>query len=341
MAVSIGLMGFGRIGRNIFRLLYKSDEFRIGAISDIADPEGLIYLLRYDTILGRFPDRVSYKNGHLYAWGREIPLLAGRDPGEVAWGDLGVDYVIECSGRDRSRAQIERHLSAGARRVILCVPPREQPDISVVYGVNHQRLSADHRIVSNASCTAHCAAPVLAVLERAFGIERAHLTSIHAYTSTQRLADVPAEDLRLSRAAAQNIVPAETNAAAVLVEVLPSLAGRIQASALRVPVSNGSIVDLTLWTERSVSKDGINEVVRTAAAGPYREVLEFNEDPIVSSDIERSPYSSTFDALATMVLGDRLAKVIAWFDNGWGYSHRVVDVLRRFRELDGPAERVS
>ncbi len=335
MPVTVGLMGFGRIGRNLFRLLYRDDGFRIGAISDIADPEALAYLLRYDTILGRFPDLVTYKSGHLYTRGREIPLLSGKDPGDVRWADLGVDYVVEATGRDRSRAEIDRHLEAGARRVILCIPPRERPDISVVYGVNHDRLRPEHRIVSNASCTAHCAAPLLATLDDAFGIERVHLTAVHAYSSVQRLADVPAGDPRLSRAAAENIVPSATNAAAVLDEVLPQMAGRIHAAALRVPLPNGSLVDMTLWTGRAVSRDGINEVVRTAAASPYRAILEFSEDPIVSSDVEASPYSSVFDSLATMVLGGRLAKVIAWFNNGWAYSHRVVDLLRRFGEMDG------
>jgi glyceraldehyde 3-phosphate dehydrogenase (phosphorylating) len=335
MPVTVGLMGFGRIGRNLFRLLYRDDEYRIGAISDVADPEALAYLLRYDTILGRFPDLVTHKSGHLYTRGREIPLLAGKDPGDVRWSDFGVDYVVEATGRDRSRGEIERHLQAGARRVILCIPPRDRPDISVVYGVNHGSLRPEHRIVSNASCTAHCAAPVLAALHEAYGIERAHLSSVHAYTSAQRLADVPAEDPRLSRAAAENIVPSETGAAGVLEEVLPMLAGRIHASALRVPLPNGSIVDMTLWMQRSVTRERLNEVLRTAAAGPYRSILEYMEDPIVSSDVEASPQSSVFDSLATMVLGESLVKAIAWFNNGWGYSHRVLDLLRRFAEMDG------
>lgn len=334
MPVTLGLSGFGRIGRNLFRLLYTSDDIRIGAVSDIADPEALVYLLRYDTILGRFPDLVTWKSGRLYTRGREIPMLSGKDAESPRWGDLGVDCVVEATGRDRSRAEIEAYLAAGARRVILCVPPRERPDISVVYGVNHDRLRAEHRIVSNASCTSHCAAPLLLILHEAWGVERAHLTVVHAYTSTQRLADVPAEDLRLSRAAAENIVPSETNAAAVLDEVLPQLAGRIHASALRVPLPNGSLVDLTLWTERAVTRDGINEVMRTAAAGPYKGIVEFSEDPIVSSDVEGSPHSAVFDSLATMVLGDRLVKVIGWFNNGWGYSHRVLDLVRRLREID-------
>ncbi len=341
MAVKVGLMGFGRIGRNIFRLLYQSDEFQIAAICDVADPEGLAYLLRYDTILGRFPEAVTLKGGSLYTWGREFPVLAAKDPGDASWSDLGVDYVVEATGRQRSRSEMEKHLQSGARRVVLCVPPRERPDISVVFGVNDSRLRPEHRIVSNASCTAHCAAPVLAVLQGAFGIERAHLTTVHAYTSEQRLAEVPAEDLRLSRAAALNIVPSGTNAGTVLEEVVPELAGRISASALRVPVANGSIVDMTLWMKRKVTRDGVNEALRTAAAGPYREILEFMEDPIVSSDVLQSPYSSTFDSLATMVLGDDLVKAIAWFDNSWGYAHRVVDLLRRFTEMDSGAKGVA
>ncbi len=334
MPITIGLMGFGRIGRNLFRMLSRSDDIRIGAISDTADPEALTYLVRYDTMLGRFPDLVSYKNGHLYTYGREIPLLQGKDPGDVRWSDYDVDYVVEATGRGRSRAELQRHLDAGARRVVICTPPKDKPDISVVYGVNDHRLRAEHKLVSNASNTAHCAAPILAALHGAYGIERAHITSIHAITSIQRLADVPADDLRLSRAAAQNIVPSDTNAAAVLEEVLPELRGKLRASALRVPVTNGSIVDMTLWLNKGAAKDGINEVIRTAAAGPYKQILEYNEDPIVSSDVVATSYSSIFDSQATMTMEGNLAKVIAWFDNGWGYAQRVVDMVQRFDEMD-------
>ncbi len=334
MPITIGLMGFGRIGRNLFRILSRSDEIRIGAISDTADPEALTYLVRYDTLLGRFPDLVSYKNGHIYTYGREIPLMNGKDPGDVRWSDFGVDYVVEATGRSRMRSDLQRHLDVGARRVVICTPPKDKPDISVVYGVNDHRLRKEHRIVSNASNTAHCAAPILAALHGAFGIDRAHLTSVHAITSIQRLADVPADDFRLSRAAAENIVPSDTNAAAVLEEVLPELKGRLKASALRVPVVNGSIIDMTLWLGRSVTRDGVNEVIRTAAAGPYKQILEYNEDPIVSSDVVATSYSSVFDSLATMCMDGNLAKVIAWFDNGWGYAQRVVDLIQRFAEMD-------
>jgi glyceraldehyde 3-phosphate dehydrogenase len=339
MPTTIGLMGFGRMGRNLFRLLAKRDDLCIGAVADIADPESLTYLLRYDSILGRYPDLVTYKGGNLYTWGRQIPFLTGAAGNEVTWSHYGVDYVVEATGRSRSRAEVERHLATGAKRVLLCVPPSERPDVSIVFGVNDAALRPEHRIVSNASVTAHCAAPVLAALHRAFGVDRAHLTSVHAYTSVQRLADVPASDLRYSRAAAENIVPADTNAAQVLEEVLPELAGRLTGAALRVPVPNGSIVDMTVWMKRPVTREGINEVMRTAADGPYRRILEFMEDPIVSRDVVGSPYSSVFDSLATMVLGSGLAKLIAWFDNGWGYCQRVVDLLERFAQMDAEVGR--
>ncbi|GAB4222272.1 MAG: type I glyceraldehyde-3-phosphate dehydrogenase [Acidobacteriota bacterium] len=338
MPVTIGLMGFGRIGRNVFRILHRSDEVRIGAISDIADHEALTYLLRYDSILGRFPSEVTFRDGRLYTWGREIPFLSGRDPADVPWRDFGVDYVIEASGRNRDRADLQGHLDNGARRVILCAPPREKPDISVIWGINHDRLTPEHRLISNASCTAHCAAPVLATLDRAFGIERAHLTAVHAYTNVQRLADVPGTDMRLSRAAAENIVPSDTNCAAVLEEVIPALEGRVRASSLRVPVPNGSIVDFTLWMKRSVTVDGVNEVMRTAASGPYRRILEYQQDPIVSSDVVNTSFSSVFDSLATMVLEGSLVKAIAWFDNSWGYSMRVVDLIHELARMDGLGE---
>ena len=335
MPFTIGLMGFGRIGRNLFRILSRSDEVRIGAISDIADHEALTYLVRYDSLLGRFPDLLSCKNGRLYTYGREIPMLAGKDPGDVRWSDYGVDYVVEATGRSRTRADLARHLDCGAKRVVACTPPKDKVDATVVYGVNHHRLRREHKIVSNASNTAHAAAPILAALHGAFGVERGHLTSVHALTSVQRLADVPADDYRLSRAAAENIVPSETNAAHVLEEVLPEMKGRLRASALRVPVSNGSLVDMTLWLGRAVDKDRVNEVVRTAAAGPYKRILEYNVDPIVSADVVGTSFSSIFDSAATMAMDGNLIKVVAWFDNGWGYAERVVDLLRRFDELDG------
>lgn len=334
----VGLMGFGRIGRNLFRILYQHDDIRIAAISDIADHAALEYLLRFDTILGRFPDAVSIRDGHLYAAGRRTRMLSGANPGDVDWGELGVTTVIEATAVGRTREQIERHLERGARRVILCVPPVGKPDLTLVRGVNDGELRREHRIVSNASCTAHCAAPMLKVLDDAFGIERAFLTTVHAYTNEQRLADVPTADPRRGRAAAENIIPQETNAAEVVVELLPALRGKLTASAINVPVPNGSVVDLVTWLREAVTPEAINEVFRTAAStAHWRGILDYESEPIVSSDILRSAYSCTFDAQATMVLGLRVAKTLGWYDNGWGYAHRVVDLIGRFVELDKEA----
>jgi glyceraldehyde 3-phosphate dehydrogenase len=331
----IGLMGLGRIGRNIFRILYKSEDLRIEAVSDVADHAGLAYLLKFDTILGRFPDEVSARDGNLYVAGRQVKMLSGEKPGDVNWGDLGVDIVVEATAKFRTRAELERHFEMGAKRVILCTPPADPPDITVVMGVNEDQLRPEHRIVSNASCTAHAAAPVLKILDDAFGIQRAFLTTVHAFTNQQRLADVPAEDPRRGRAAAENIIPQETQAAEVITGLLPQLEGKLTAHAMNVPVANGSVVDLVCWHERPVTVEALNEVVRTAAAtARWKDVLEYTADPIVSSDVLLTPYSGTYDSLATMVLGKNVSKTLTWFDNGWGYAHRVVDLIRCFRQLD-------
>jgi len=336
----VGLMGFGRIGRSLFRILYQRSDCEVVAISDVADPEALEYLLKFDTILGRFPDEVSIKEGHLYVAGKQIKMLAGAAPGDVPWGDLGVDVVIEATSRYRTRADLAKHLEAGAKRVILCSPPADAMDLTVVMGVNDDRLRPEHRIVSNGSVTAHCAAPILKILHEAFGVERAYLTTVHAYTNQNRLADVPAEDKRSGRAAAENIIPQETNADEVLMELIPELAGRISALAMNVPVRNGSVVDLVCWHAKPVSITAINEVLRTAAAtARWRRYVDYEDEPIVSSDIVRTTYSSTFDSLSTMVIGDKLSKTLSWYDNGWGYSHRVVDLMQRFAEIDREVSR--
>lgn len=336
MPTRIGLMGLGRIGRNIFRILHNSDDIRIEAISDVADTTGLVYLLRFDTILGRFPGEISARDGHIYVAGRQIRMLPDEPEKQIPWGDLGVDTVIEATRRFRTRAEMERHLEAGAKRVILCSPPKEEPDITVVAGVNDDQLRAEHKIISNASNTAHCAAPVLKVLDDAFGIHRGFLTTVHAYTNQQRLADVPAEDPRRGRAAAENIIPQDTNSAQVVMGLLPQLQGKLTGLAINVPVVNGSVVDMVCWHDRPVTVESVNEVMRTAAASSrWQGILEYEDDPIVSTDIIRSEVSSTFDSLATMVLGEKVSKTIAWFDNGWGYAHRVVDLIRRLEELDG------
>jgi glyceraldehyde 3-phosphate dehydrogenase len=340
MPTGIGLMGLGRIGRNIFRILYKNEDLRLEAVSDVADPAALAYLLRFDTILGRFPDEVSARDGHLYVAGRQVKMITEEKGAQTTppWGDLGVDVVIEATSKYRTRAEAERHLAAGAKRVILCSPPAEPPDVTIVQGVNEEQLRPEHRIVSNASCTAHAAGPVLEILNDAFGIERAFLTTVHAFTNQQRLADVPADDPRRGRAAGENIIPQETNSAEVLIELEPRFKGKLTAHSMNVPVPNGSVVDLVCWHERPITVEAVNEVVRTAAAADrFKEVLYYEDDPIVSSDILLTPYSGVFDSLATMALGSDVSKTLTWFDNGWGYAHRVVDLLRRFERFDKEA----
>ncbi len=337
MPTGIGLMGLGRIGRNIFRILYKSDDLRIQAVSDVADPAALAYLLRFDTILGRFPDEVSIKDGHLSVAGRQVRMLTEEKGSQATppWGELGVDVVIEATSKYRTRAEVERHFAAGAKRVILCSPPAEPPDFTIVFGVNEDELRPEHRVVSAASATAIAAGPVIKVLDDAFGVERVFLTTVHAFTNQQRLADVPADDPRRGRAAGENIIPQETHAAELLAELIPDLRGKITGYSMNVPVANGSVVDLVCWHQKPVTVEAVNEVVRTAAAGDgLKEILSYETEPIVSSDILLSECSGTFDSLGTMVLGNEVSKTLTWFDNGWGYAHRVVDLLRRFEQFD-------
>lgn len=329
----VGIVGMGRIGRDLLRILYKSDDIRIVAIDETADHVGVEYLIRFDTILGPFPDELSIREGNLYVAGRQIPMLSLTDEDQAPWGDLGVDVVVEATGVSRTRAELEKHLEWGASRVIVCAPPEDPPDLTVVIGVNDDQLTLDHRIVSNASCTAHCAAPVLKILNDAFGVERAFLSSVHAYSNQHRLADVPSEDPRRGRAAAENIIPQQTNAAEVVKGLLPELKGKVNGHAISVPVPNGSVVDLVCWHERPVSVTAVNEVMRTAAAAHWKDILYYEDDPIVSTDVLQTTYSGTFDSEATMVLGDSISKTLTWYDNSWGYAHRAIDLIRRLVAL--------
>ncbi len=335
---TVGLMGFGRIGRNLFRLLYRREDIRIGAISDIADPASMEYLLRFDTLAGRFPDELSIRDGHLYVYGRQIAVLAQQERGAIpSWGDLGIETVLEATARKLTRAELSRHLEAGAKRVILCCPPVDPLDLTVVIGINDHLLTQKDRLVSNASSTVHCLAPLAKTLLGAFGIERLLYTTVHSYTNQHRLADVPAEDKRRGRAAAENIIPEDSRSPAMLMDLIPELKGRVLGAAMNVPVPNGSAVDLVTWHTSKVTPVAINEVVRTAAASRWKGILAYEDAPIVSSDVIHSSYSSTFDSLSTMVLGDRVSKTIAWYDAGWGYAHRAIDLLERFLALDREA----
>ena len=339
MTTVVGLLGFGRIGRNLFRLLYGRDDVQLAVISDWNDPEPLEYLLRFDTLSGRFPEEVSIREGNLYVAGRQIRMITGKNQGPVPWGELGVHTVLEATSRGRTRAELEAHLETGAKRVIACAPPLEPPDVTAVIGVNDGDIQSRHRIVSNASSTVHCLAPIARILHDAFGIERALYTTVHSYTSRHRLADVPAEDMRQGRAAAENIIPQESRSPGMVMEVVPELKGRITGSAVAVPVRNGSAVDLVCWHSRKVTPVAVNEVVRTAASTErWKRVLAFEDEPIVSSDVARSSWSSTFDSLATMILGDKVSKTISWYDSGFGYAHRAVDLIERFARLDRAAE---
>jgi glyceraldehyde-3-phosphate dehydrogenase, type I len=334
MAIRIGLMGFGRIGRNVFRILYPRADIEVVAICDIAEPTALEYLLKYDTVHGRFREPVWIKGDHLYAKGRQILMSQAKAPGDVDWAALDVDLVVEATGQYRTRDVLQKHLDRGAKRVILCVPPRDEIDAIVVMGVNDEVLTPDSRIVSNASCTANALAPICKILDDAFGIERGFMTTVHAYTNDQRLADVPHTDMRRSRAAAENIIPADTHSPKMLGRILPQLEGKIDGMAMNVPVPDGSTVDLVTLMKREVVAEEVNEVVRSAAETTLRNIVEYADQPIVSSDVIGNPHSAIFDGLSTSVLGGNLLKTVTWYDNGWGYATRVVELIERLQAFD-------
>lgn len=333
MSIRIGLMGFGRIGRNVFRILYPREDIEIAAIVDIAEPVALEYLLKFDTVHGRFNEPVWISGDSMYVKGRQIRILQSRAPGDVNWKDLGVDIVVEATGQYRTRAILEKHLQMGASRVILTVPPRDEIDV-VVMGVNDHVLTPATRIVSNASCTANALAPICKILNDAFGIDRAFMTTVHAYTNDQRLADVPHTEMRRSRAAAENIIPATTFSPMMVEKILPELAGKLDGMALNVPVPDGSNVDLVSLMKRPVTAQEVNEVVKSAAATRYKNVVEFTDQPIVSSDVIGNDHSAIFDGLSTAVIGGNLLKTITWYDNGWGYATRVVELILKLAAFD-------
>jgi glyceraldehyde 3-phosphate dehydrogenase len=327
MPVKIGINGFGRIGRSVYRILSDRDDIKVVGVNDLYDNEQLAYLLKFDTVMGVLPKEVTFDEGSMFVDGEEVIMTAERDPADIPWAEMGVDIVVESTGVFRFREPLERHLAAGAKRVILTVPPKEPIDATIVIGVNDGELAAENRIVSNASCTTNCLAPIAKILDEAFGLEEGVLTTVHAYTNDQRLADVPHKDLRRSRAAAENIIPTTTGAAKAVGKVLPRLDGKLDGMAMRVPVPDGSIVDLACRLRESPSCEEVNLAVKAAAEGPMRKVVEYSEVPLVSSDIIGNPHSSIFDALSTSSCGQGYVKVISWYDNEWGYSNRVVDLI--------------
>jgi glyceraldehyde 3-phosphate dehydrogenase len=335
MSVKVAINGFGRIGRNVFRIILQRDDpnIEVVAINDLADDDILAYLLEYDSVMGPLGREVEVVDGVMSVGGHSVKMLMEPNPAELPWDELGVDVVVEATGIFRSRDKLQLHLDAGAKRVILTVPSKDEIDEMVVLGVNDDVLDASDVIVSNASCTTNCLAPIAKVLDDAFGIERGIMTTVHAYTNDQRLADVPHADLRRSRAATENIIPTTTGAAKAVGKVLPNLDGKLDGMAMRVPVPDGSTVDLVVELRKDVTVEEINAAVKAAAEGPLKGIIQYSEDPLVSTDIIGNPHSSIFDAESTQVLGGNLVKVLSWYDNEWGYSNRVVDLIDRLGEL--------
>jgi glyceraldehyde 3-phosphate dehydrogenase len=332
--VKVAINGFGRIGRNLFRAAYDAgSDLEFVAVNDITDAATLSHLLKYDSTYGRFSGSVSEANGAIVVDGHEIKVLAERDPAGLPWDDLGVEVVIESTGLFTKRDDAAKHLEAGAKKVIISAPATD-PDVTVALGVNFDDAydPSSHHIISNASCTTNCLAPVAKVLHETVGIERGLMTTIHAYTADQRLQDMPHKDLRRARAAALNLIPTTTGAARAVGLVLPELAGRLNGIAVRAPVATGSVVDLVCDVSSETSEEEVNAAMREAADGPLQGILSYTEDPIVSTDIVKDPHSSIFDSEQTMVTDGRLVKTISWYDNEWGYSNRCVELAAKVLE---------
>ncbi|MFA7331462.1 MAG: type I glyceraldehyde-3-phosphate dehydrogenase [Candidatus Delongbacteria bacterium] len=333
MSIRIGINGFGRIGRLVFRRALATGGIEVVGINDLTSAAVLAHLLKYDSTHGRFQGDVQVDGEAIVVNGRRIPVSAHKDPAQIPWKSLGATIVVEASGVFTTSADLDKHLAGGAERVVLTVPPKDAIDNIVVMGVNDDQLKATDRKVSNASCTTNCLAPVAKVLHDSFGILHGLMTTVHAYTNDQRILDLPHKDLRRARSAAVNIIPTTTGAARAVGKVIPALAGKLDGFAMRVPVADGSVVDLSCRLARSASVAEINAAMKAAADGPLKGVLEYTEDPIVSTDIVGNPHSSIFDAKLTTVIEGDFIKVVSWYDNEWGYSCRVVDLVRRMASL--------
>ena len=328
MAVKVGINGFGRIGRNFFRAAYKDPSLQIVAVNDITDAKTLAHLLKYDSVHGRFEASVEVKENAIVVNGKEVQVLACKDAADLPWGKLGVEIVIESTGRYTDRDGAGKHIAAGAKRVIISAPAKGE-DATFVMGVNEKTFDpAKHFILSNASCTTNCLAPVAKVLLDTFGIERGLMTTIHAYTNDQKILDLPHKDLRRARAAAVSMIPTTTGAAKAVSLVIPELKGRLDGMAIRVPTPNVSLVDLTAELSKNATAEEINAAMKKASEGPMKGILEYVDEPLVSIDFNHDPASSSFDALSTKVIGGKMAKVLAWYDNEWGYSCRLVDLAK-------------
>ena len=334
MKMKVAINGFGRIGRSVFRILNANPDIDVVAINDLYDNKVLTYLLKYDTVMSGFGQSVHLEGDYLVTPEERVRMLTIKDPAKYPWKELEVDVVVESTGIFRDRASLQPHLDAGAKRIILTVPAKDEIDATIVVGVNDEELKAEHRIISNASCTTNCLAPMAKVLDDAFGIVEGLMTTTHAYTNDQRLADVPHKDWRRGRAAAENIIPTTTGAARAVGIVIPKLAGKLDGMACRVPVPDGSIVDLFVEVERDVTVADVNAAVRMAASSEkMKNILSYSEEKLVSTDIVGNSYSSIYDAEYTKVLGKRYIKTLNWYDNEWGYSNRVVDLISMLRKF--------
>lgn len=331
--LKVAINGFGRIGRSVFRILEGVEGIDVVAINDLFDHGALRYLLNYDTVMGRFDGPLALKDDHIVTDKSRVRMLSESEPAALPWGELGVDAVIESTGAFRTRAKLQQHIDAGAERVVLTVPAKDDIDLMVVLGVNDEELDPSHRIISNASCTTNCLAPMVRVLNDSFGVVEGVMNTVHAYTNDQRLADVPHSDWRRSRAAAENIIPTSTGAAQAVGKVLPELAGKLHGIASRVPVSDGSVVDLFVKLGRTVTVEEVHRAVKAASESEsLAGILQYSERPLVSSDIIGNNHSSIFDSGFTTVTGGRYLRVLNWYDNEWGYSCRVCDLLGRIRQ---------
>ena len=340
MGMRIAINGFGRIGRNVFRVLRDTRGMEVVAINDLTDPATLAHLLKYDSVHGRYPGSIRSGKDFIKVDGQKITITSERDPANLPHAANKIDFVVEATGIFATRESCGKHLDAGAGKLVLTVPPKDAIDAMIVMGVNEGTLKATDRIISNASCTTNCLGPVAKVLHEAFGLQHGLMTTVHAYTNDQRILDLPHGDLRRARAAAENIIPTTTGAARAVGKVIPALAGKLDGCAMRVPVPDGSVVDLVATTKKKVTVESVNAAFAAAAKTKgFKGVLEYSDEPLVSRDIVGNPHSSIFDSLATMVIGGNSVKVIAWYDNEWGYSNRVVQLMSYAHKLKGAARK--
>jgi glyceraldehyde 3-phosphate dehydrogenase len=333
MSIKVAINGFGRIGRLVFKAAFEDKDIEFVAVNDLTDAKTLAHLLKYDSVHGKFPAEVHAEGDTIVVGDRRLKVLAVKDPATLPWKELGVEYVVESTGVFRKRDQIAKHLEAGAKKVLLTVPAKDEIDNTIVLGVNDEQLRPTDKIVSNASCTTNCLGPIVKVLHDTFGMKRGLMTTVHSYTNDQRILDLPHSDLRRARSAAVSMIPTTTGAARAIGKVIPELNGKLDGMSVRVPTPDGSLVDLVAELKRDVTIEEVNEAMKKAAEGPMKGILQYCEDPVVSVDIIGNPHSSIFDSLSTFVVDGNFVKVLSWYDNEWGYSNRCVDLLKKMASM--------